>query len=286
MVGFPVIDTHLHVWDLGRLRYPWLDEYPIINRTFLLEDFDKAHGQIEIEKMVFVQCECLPAQHLDELLWVQSLADTDSRIQGIVPWAPLEDGDKVADELETIAQDSRVKGVRRIIQFEPDVDFCSQLGFVRGVQLLGTLGLHFEITIAPIHMPNTLALVRKCPDVRFVLDHIGNPDIASGALQPWADYIKQLARFENVWCKVSGLATNADFYNWKKGDFVPYLETIFEAFGFDRVMYAGDWPHALRATKYARWFNTLDWATDNCTDSERRRLFRDNAIIFYRLASS
>ena len=283
MVDFPVIDTHVHVWNLERFRYPWLDDCACINRTFLLKDFDEARKNIEIEKMVFVQCECLPSQHLDELRWFQSMTDEDERIQGIVPWAPLEDGEKFASELEVISTDPRVKGFRRIIQFEPDIDFCVKPGFIRGVQLLGEFELHFEITISPTQTPNIIKLIEVCPNVKFVLDHIGNPDIAGGVIEPWASYINELARFENVWCKVSGLATNADLQNWKAEDFTPYLDTIFEAFGIDMVMYAGDWPHSLRATEYTRWFETLYQYAKPLSKSDHRKLFHDNAIDFYRL---
>ena len=283
MINFPVVDTHVHVWDLDRLRYPWLDRCPSINRTFLLNDFDTARGPIEVEKLVFVQCECLPKQHLDELRWVQSLANGDPRIWGIVPWAPLESGDEVSEELRQMASDPRVKGVRRIIMSEADVNFCIRPGFTRGVQLLGEMDLHFEITIAPIHMPNTLELIRRCPGVSFILDHLGNPDIAGSVLEPWATHLREMASFENVWCKVSGLATNANLESWKREDFVPYLDTVFEAFGTHRVVYASDWPHALRATDYVRWFETLDWATRAWDEASRRRLFHDNAVQFYRL---
>jgi len=143
----------------------------------------------------------------------------------------------------------------------------------------------FEITVSPVHMPNVLKLIDRCPGVRFILDHLGNPNIKDGEREPWPTHVKALAECTNVYCKVSGAATNADLENWKREDFVPFVETVFDAFGFDRVIYAGDWPHALRAIEYVQWVETLDWLARNRSDRERRKLFRENAIDFYRLDS-
>ncbi|MEX0746032.1 MAG: amidohydrolase family protein [Dehalococcoidia bacterium] len=283
MISFPLIDTHLHVWDLDRLAYPWLDQVPEIKKTFLLDDFDCARDGLAVDGLVFVQCECRLEQHLDELAWVQSLAEGDPRLKGIVPWAPLEQGEAVGAELHRMAEDKRVKGIRRIIQFEADPRFCVQPAFVRGVQLCAEAGLHFELTISPAQMPAVLELVRAAPGTQFMLDHIGNPDIAGGAMEPWHSGIRELAALDNVWCKVSGLATNADLAHWRREQFMPYLEAVVEAFGTERIVYAGDWPHALRAIEYVDWVNVLDWATGDWADADRRKLFRENAIRFYRL---
>ena len=173
-----IIDAHLHLWDIDRLNYPWLANVPPINRTFLLSDYDEARGDADVEAMVFVQCECRPDQYLEELNWVQLIADSDPRLQAIVPWAPLEDGEAVGEALRAIAADSRVKGVRRIIAYEEDIDFCIRPGFARGVQLLGEVGLHCELMVGPRNFPNLMKLVEATPDTRFILDYIGCPNIA------------------------------------------------------------------------------------------------------------
>ena len=123
MINTPLLDAHIHLWDLNHLSYSWVEQHPVLNRSFLLGDYDAARAGAKVEAMVFVQCECKPDQHLDELAWVQSIADSDPRLKGIVPWAPLENGDAVGDELAKITTDSRVKGVRRIIEFESNPDF-------------------------------------------------------------------------------------------------------------------------------------------------------------------
>jgi len=283
MPDFPIIDTHLHLWDPRRLRYPWIDNIPLLNRPYLLEDYRKACGPVQVEKMVFLQCECLPEQFLQEADWVTSLARQDPRIQGIVPWAPLEKGEAARPDLERLAQNPLIKGVRRIIQFEPDLSFCLRPGFVRGVQILSDYNFSFDICISHVQMTNTLQLVRQCPDVRFILDHIGKPDIKNRLLDPWRAEIKALSEMPNVYCKVSGLVTEADHKNWTKEDLKPYIDHVIACFGSDRVIYGGDWPVAYQATEYPRWVETLAWAVSGASEAERRKLFRDNAISFYRL---
>ena len=124
---------------------------------------------------------------------------------------------------------------------------------------------------------------RAVPEVQFILDHIGKPDIKNKLLDPWRAEIKTLSEFPNVWCKVSGLVTEADHENWTREQLKPYIDHVIECFGFDRVMYGGDWPVAFQATEYPRWVETLDWAIEGCTDKELKKLFRDNAAAFYRL---
>ena len=132
-------------------------------------------------------------------------------------------------------------------------------------------------------MANTIKMVAQCPDVQFILDHIGKPDIKHGLLDPWRAEIKTLSELPNVWCKMSGLVTEADHANWTKEQLKPYVDHVLECFGFDRVMYGGDWPVAYQATEYPRWVETLAWAVEGCSGDELKKLFRDNAIAFYRL---
>ena len=285
VTDFPVVDTHLHVWDPGRLRYAWLDDIPTLNRPHLLQEYDEVCGPVRVDKMVFVQCECESAQHQEEADWVASLARQDPRIEGIVPWAPLEQGEAARPALERLAQNPLVKGIRRIIQFEPDPEFCLRPGFVRGVQLLAELGMHFEICITHAQMENTIRTVRQCPDVRFILDHVGKPDIKGRVTEPWAANLRTLAAMPNVWCKVSGLVSEADHDHWTREDLKPYVDRVIDCFGFGRVMYGGDWPVATLATGYPRWVEALRWAVEGCSEAELRNLFRDNAISFYRLTS-
>lgn len=283
MSNFPIVDTHLHVWDTKFLRYPWLDEVPLLNMPYLLDGYHRACAAVKVERMVFIQAECDFSQYKEEADWVTSMTEMDSRLQGIVSWAPLEKGDAVKAELDVLASNKLIKGIRRIIQFEPDLEFCLQPDFIRGVRLLPDFDLHFEICISHIHMENTLKFVRSCPNVRFILDHIGKPDIENHVMDPWRDHVRQLSEIPNVWCKVSGLVTEANHEKWTRDDLKPYIDHVVECFGFDRIMYGGDWPVAAQAVEYPGWVEVLKWAVTGCSDEEMRRLFRDNAIEFYRL---
>ena len=283
MPSFPIVDTHLHLWDPGNLSYTWIEEVPLLNKPYLLSHYQTACGPVDVDKMVFLQCECDSSQFVEEARWVASLAKGDPRIQGIVPWAPLEKGDRARDALEALTAVPGVKGVRRIIQFEEDIEFCLRPDFVRGVQLLEAFDLHFEICIFHNQMAHTIKMVRQCPNVRFILDHIGKPDIKSRLLGPWKTEVSALAEMPNVWCKMSGLATEADVENWTRDDLKPYIDHILDVFGFDRTMYGGDWPVATQATEYPRWVETLEWAVAGCSETEQHNLFRENAIRFYRL---
>jgi L-fuconolactonase len=283
MPNFPIVDTHLHIWDLGRLRYPWLASVPLLNRNHSIEDYRRACGPVQVAKMVFVQCECDPALSQAEADWVAEVARTEPRIRGIVAQAPLEKGDAVNDALAKLAAVPLVRGVRRLIQSEADDAFCLRPGFVRGVQALHAHGLSFDICIFHRQLANAIKLVRQCPDVPFVLDHIGKPAIKAGKLDPWRAELRELSKLENVWCKLSGLVTEADHAKWKPADLKPYIDHVVECFGFDRVMFGGDWPVSTQASDYPRWVATLDEALNGCSRDELHRLYVRNAEDFYRV---
>ena len=287
MLNFPVVDTHLHVWDPGnKLDYRLAKELPpVFNKPYLLEDYNRACDPVQVEKMVFIQCEVAASQFMDEAEWVTSLAKVDTRLEGIVPWAPLEKGDAVRSDLEKLAENRLIKGIRHLIQFEDDLDFCLRPDFVAGVRTLADYNLSFDIGIFHIHMANTIQMVRQCPNVQFVLDHIGAPDIKNQGFEPWAQEIKQLSEMPNVWCKISAVPDHADHENWTKEDLKPYIDHVISCFGFDRVMYGGNWPVSTLATEYPRWVETLAWAVSGCTDTELKKLFRDNGIAFYKLGA-
>ena len=283
MPSFPIVDTHLHIWDLGRIRYPWLASAPKLNRSHLIGEYRKACGPVQVAKMVFLQCECDQAQFQEEADWVTEVARTDPRIRGIVPWAPLEKGDRVEEDLARLASNPLIKGIRRIIQFEPDPAFCLQPGFIRGVQLLPRHSLSFDICINHTQFANALKLVRQCPEVKFILDHIGKPDIKGKVLDPWRANLRELASHPNVCCKLSGLANEADMEKWTPADLRPYIDHVMDCFGFERTIFGGDWPVATLATDYPRWVQTVDDALRGSSPDELRRLYVRNAEAFYRV---
>lgn len=279
-----LIDTHLHLWNPAQFRIPWLDGNELLNRAYGVESFCEHTVGLNIAAMVYVQVEVAPAYALLEAQHVAQLAAHEPRLQGIVAWAPLEDGECVRSILEAlVAIGPLVKGVRRILQGESDPAYCLQPSFVRGVELLAAYGLSFDICIYHYQLPAVIELVRQCPGVTFILDHIAKPDIRRGVLDPWRDHIATLARLPNVVCKISGVATEADHARWTVDDLAPYIRHALEVFGEDRVMFGGDWPVALLATSYRRWVETLATLTADLSPEAQRKLWSENARRVYRL---
>jgi L-fuconolactonase len=280
----PIVDSHVHLWDPTRFRMPWLDGNERIGKPFGLPEFREHSAGIEVEGIVYLQVEVTPAYALLEAQWVADQPTDGPPILGIVPWAPLEDGDRARSFLDAmVAVDPRIKGIRRLYQSEPDINFCVRPDFIRGVQILPEYGLSFDLGVFNQHLKNTISLVRACPDVSFVLDHIGKPDIKGRMGEPWRAEIRELAAMPNVVCKVSGMVTEAAPDTWTVEDLRPYVTHVLEAFGEDRVMFGGDWPVVLMASSYRRWVEALDEITAGLSDEAKRKLWNENARRFYRL---
>lgn len=283
MIQFPIVDPHVHIWDVKKLKYPWLEGIPFLNKTFLLEDYNQACGPLNVEKMVFMQCECEPSRYMEEVQWISELARQDPRIQGIVSFAPLEKGDAVRPELEELKRNPLVKGIRRLIQSEEDLAFCLHPDFIAGVNMLPEFGFTFDICIDERHTLNTIKFVEQCPNVRFMLDHIGKPNIKEKRLDPWREEIKQLSDFSNVYCKVSSLATEADHQKWSIENLRPFVDHIFDCFGFNRTVFASDWPVSSQAASLPLCIETLEKLVEGIPESQLKQLFYSNAIQFYNL---
>jgi L-fuconolactonase len=279
----PIFDSHLHLWDPVRLPYPWLAGNALLDRPFLLADFAAATAGLDVEGMVFVQCEAAAEAAEREAEWVAGLATEESRIRGLVAWAPLELGRAAVPCLERLARHAILCGIRRIIQFEPDLDFCLQSGFVQGVRSLADFGLSFDICVDARHLRNVRRLAELVPDVLMVLDHIGKPAIRDGKFEPWASDLRALAGLPNVWCKISGVATEARHDSWTAAQLRPFIDTAIAAFGFDRIMFGGDWPVATSAIGYAQWVALLEEILSGASADERDLFWRGNAVRFYRL---
>lgn len=283
MPNFPIVDTHLHIWDPAEIRYSWLDGIELLNKPYLLADYDRHTDGVDIEAMVFVQCEADPSFYEQEAAWVAGHAAADPRLRGMVAWAPLEKGAAVADDLGRLKQHAILRGIRRIIQFEPDLEFCLRPDFIEGVRTLADFDLSFDICIDHRHMANAIAFAGKADTVPMILDHIGKPAIKDGMLEPWRRQMFELARMDHVICKLSGVATEADHANWTVDQLRPFIDTALEAFGLDRVAFGGDWPVAVQAIAYPRWVEIVDQVLAGESEQNRRKVWRDNANRFYRL---
>lgn len=273
-------DAHAHFWDLDKLQYPWLREVPPINKSFGLTDYYEATKGIPVRHIIFVQCECLPGQYLTEIDYVTQLAATDSRIRGIVAYFPLEAAD-AAEKLEAIIKNKLIRGIRRLEE-EP-VPLYSNPAFVAGLQRLQEHDLCFDLGVKAHQLPAAVQLVQTKPDIRYMLDHFGKPEIRKGAFDQWKQQMKALSRNGNVYCKLSGLVTEADWHSWTIDDLKPYFETVLECFGSHRVVFGGDWPVVSLASSYRQWFDTAVRLCAALSPAEQDRIFCRNALDFYRI---
>jgi L-fuconolactonase len=275
-----IIDSHVHFWDPKVLQYSWLENEPKLDRAYLTDHVPPLANGWTVEGIVFVQADCAPEQGLAEADWVAELAARDARVRGIVAFAPLEQGAGVRPWLEALKTGPLVKGVRRLIQDEP-AGFSIQPEFVAGVKLLPEYGLTCDLCIRHHQLGDLIQLVRQCPDVRFVLDHVGKPDIKGGVRDPWQSQLAELAGFPNVHCKLSGMLTEADHRQWTPEEIQPYIQHALAVFGSDRVMYGSDAPVLYLAGTYERWAETLADATAGLSTADKQKFWRDNAAAFY-----
>ena len=279
-----LLDAHVHLWDPQQFRMPWLDSEPILNKPYGLAEYPRRSGGSTITGLVYVETDVTPHYALLEARWAASMAVHDARLQGIVAAAPVEHGERIHSYLMALQSlGPIIKGVRRNLQTETDRAFCLQPDFVRGVQLVADYGFSFDICIRHYQLPMVVELVRQCPTTRFMLDHLGKPGIKDHVLDPWREHLAQLAALPNVWCKLSGLVTEADPIHWTPGDLAPYLAHALEVFGEDRVVFGGDWPVLLLASSYDQWIETLDSLTRYISPEAERKLWSENARRFYRL---
>ena len=285
MPNFPLVDTHVHFIDTSRHRYAELERTapPSLLKNYLLEDFDRLRGGVDVESMLFLEVAVADEDQVREVAFGDDLARSDSRIKGMVAAALVEKGAGVEQQLDEIAKHDLVRGIRRLIQNQPDPEFCTQPDFIEGVRRVAQYGWHFEICVYHHQLGAALELARRCPDVTLLLDHIGKPGIAHDLVEPWWSQIKSLARMPNVHCKVSGVITEADHERWTESHIKPYLDRVFDVFGIDRVMFGSDWPVSELTHRYRDWVEILDRFTIAFTDEERRKFFRENANTFYRL---
>ncbi len=282
MPDFPIIDAHVHLWDPELLPLPWLQDHDSLNRAFLPADLDAARGDIDLEGFVYVETGVSVTEHWAEVEWVTELAAADPRLRGIVAAAPLEMGENVCRLLDRYAEVPLVKGIRRNLEGRGD-DFCLQPAFIEGIECLAKYNYTFDLCIREDQLQGVIDLVCQCPEVTFVLDHFGKPDIIGGEIEPWEPRLEELSQFENCHCKLSGLATEADHEAWEEHDLKPYVKHAVECFGPNRVFFGGDWPVATLATDYPRWVDTLERLLPDQSTDVLKKVFRKNARKVYRL---
>jgi L-fuconolactonase len=250
----------------------------ILKHDYLPSDLRPLQRAIGIEGTVVVQAR----QTLEETRWLLSLADTHPFIQGVVGWVDLR-SPRLREQLTQLAQHPKLVGVRHVIHDEDDDCFMLRESFVRGIGMLATFDLTYDLLLFPKHLPVACTLVAQFPNQRFVLDHIAKPPIQEGALEPWATDLHKLAAFPNVFCKVSGMVTEADRQHWTLETFIPYLDVVFEAFGAERLMVGSDWPVCTLAGSYAEVMHIVTAYLDGRTKAEQGAVMGTTAATFYQL---
>lgn len=247
------LDSHQHFWRYSAAQYPWIPTGSALQRDWLPADLAVLQQPLGLDGSIAVQAQ----QSLAETHWLLGLADADPRIRGVVGWVDLQN-DRVEEDLARLAAHPKFRGVRHVVQDEPDDRFLMRPAFQRGLRSLHQFQLRYDILIYPRQLPATLELVRAFPEQAFVLDHIAKPFIKDKRISPWKEQIQELARHENVCCKVSGIVTEAHHTEWRTEDFTPYLDVVFDAFGPNRLMWGSDWPVCLLAGNYAQVYQLAE----------------------------
>jgi L-fuconolactonase len=282
MKSISIIDSHVHFWDPSKLKYDWIESAGALNHPFLLTDYHKATEGIEVDKMVFVECNCQPGSNEEEVKWVQDLAKSDERIQAIVAYADLTEVNNLDHKLKNLAAYKMVKGIRHNIQFN-EPGFALQPTFIEGVKKVLDLDMHFELCITHDQLVECIELVSALPERLLILNHCGKPGIKDGEIDNWKTNMKQLAQYEHVYCKVSGLFTEADLKNGKREDIIPYTDHVLKCFGNRRIVYGSDWPVCTLAGGYHDWYNFVSEWTSDWSEQEKINFYHENAKQFYRL---
>ena len=273
------LDAHQHFWKYSPQEYGWInDSMATLRRDFLPQDLGPLLSSEGLEGSIAVQAR----QSLEETRWLLELAAYNDIVKGVVGWVDIRSVDLPA-QLHQFAQNPELVGVRHVVQDEPDDDFMLRPEFRHGIARLREYGLAYDILIFPRQLPAAIKLVREFPEQRFVLDHIAKPPIAEGGMEPWASGIRELAKSENVYCKLSGMVTEARWQSWKPEDFRPYLDVVLNTFSPSRLMIGSDWPVCTASATYGRTMALVRDYVGALTPDEQWSIFGECCSRFYGL---
>jgi L-fuconolactonase len=273
------IDAHQHFWLYNPEEYGWIDD----SMASLRQDFLPADLKPELDRAGFDACIAVQArQTVEETNWLLRLAQEAPFIAGVIGWVELR-ASTVRDQLAELAKNPKLLGIRHIVQGEPDDRFLLQSEFLRGIAALEEFNLTYDILIYPRHLPVAIEFVQRFPRQRFVLDHLAKPLIKTHTMQPWPSHIRELAKFPNVFCKLSGMVTEADWNAWKPEHFAPYLDIALESFGPERLMIGSDWPVCKVAASYSQVMGLVINFLDKYPRVARESILGSTAQRFWRL---
>jgi L-fuconolactonase len=288
----PIIDTHQHLWDLTKFRLAWTDSAPSLARNYLTSDYLAATAGLNVVKAIYMEVDVDPAQQVAEAEHIIDLCQRDDNptVAAVISGRPAHAD--FGDYIRRFQGSPYIKGVRQVLHGpETPAGYCLQPQFVKSVQLLGELGLRFDLCLRPAELGDAVKLVDQCPDTQFILDHCGNanfyivagetPSDAPHTRQQWMDDIAALAERPNVVCKISGIIASARPNDWTATDLAPTINHCLDSFGPDRVIFGGDWPVCTLGAPYAAWVNALKMVVRTRTEEAQRKLFHDNAARIY-----
>ena len=270
-----VIDAHQHFWKFDPVRDAWItDNMKVIKRDFFPEDLEPVLRANHIDGCVAVQAD----QSVNETQFLLSCAEEHPFIKGVVGWVDLL-SPNVEERLSVLSKNKMLKGIRHIVQAEAN-DFMLRKDFQNGISKLSQFGLTYDILVFQQQLPAAVQLAQKFPDQAFVLDHIAKPAISEGLSKDWERLIKELSKYYNVYCKLSGLVTETNNFVWKEEEFKPFLDVVCEAFGYDRLMFGSDWPVCLLSCEYSKVMHIIK---NYIPEEHQPKVFGENATRFYNL---
>jgi L-fuconolactonase len=281
-IGLTKIDAHQHFWRYDAQRDGWItDKMSLLKRDYLPDELLGELAANEIDGCIAVQAD----QSERETLFLLDLAARHSAIAGVVGWVDLR-SPNLPERLEYFSHFEKVRGFRHIVQAEPDDEFLLREDFRRGIAALRNFGFTYDILIYPKQLPAAIELVKQFPEQHFVIDHMAKPNVKAGQILPWAARMREIATSPNVYCKLSGLVTEADWQHWRADDFRPYFDVVFEVFGPDRLMFGSDWPVCLLACTYRKVKQLVADYTRHFANLDQKKIFGSNAVHFYGLRTS
>lgn len=266
-----IVDAHQHFWQVGRFDYPWMtSDLGILHRDYL-----PSEPQSGVDQIVVVQA----SNSIAESRWLLGLADENSFIAGVVGWVDLASAD-IDAQLAELAAHPKFKGVRHLVESEPADDWLVQPAVISGLRRLAGRGLSYDLLIHTRHLRHARTVAERCSDLRLVIDHLAKPPIASRGFDEWSREIEPLAAFPNVYCKLSGLVTEAKWDSWTVDDLRPYVYRAMDLFGPERLIFGSDYPVCLLAASYGRVLQSFQKLIGK---DDHDRVFAENARTFYRL---
>ncbi|SNR30779.1 L-fuconolactonase [Lutibacter agarilyticus] len=274
-----IIDSHQHFWKYEPIKHEWIDDaMSVIRKDFMPSDLQKVYAENGIDGCIAVQAD----QTLEETDFLLDLADKNDFIKGIVGWVDLR-AENIEEVLETYSKYPKLKGFRHVVQGEPDHNFLLRPDFLRGIAALEKYDFTYDILVFPHQLGAVLELVKRFPNQKFVIDHIAKPYIKAGFYDGWAALMFEIGKCDNVYCKLSGIVTEADYTTWTSEQITPYMKLVLVAFGWKRIMFGSDWPVCLVAGNYNKIKKIVTEFIADFSSTEQASIMGENAKIFYNI---